>query len=286
MAELADVLGAGDTVTDRFGNHTRPRPVATDDVQRSHKRKVNILGVLVDATSLRDGTAQIMRWISEGTQTYVCVTGVHGIMESQRQADLKVIHNSAGMVTADGMPLVYISRASGYPNCGRVYGPDLMLEVCRESVPRGYRHFFFGSTSETLSRLTDRLRREFPGLQVAGAYAPPFRPLTEPERHATINRINESSPHIVWVGLGTPKQERWMAEYRRYLQAPVLIGVGAAFSFHSGAVRQAPKWMQPLCLEWVFRLLMEPKRLWRRYLINNPRFLICLAMQYLRLMKY
>jgi N-acetylglucosaminyldiphosphoundecaprenol N-acetyl-beta-D-mannosaminyltransferase len=249
-------------------------------------RKVNVLGVFVDATNLMDATAQITRWIREKKRTYVCVTGVHGIMESQRQPDLKLVHNSAGMVSPDGMPLVYISRGAGHSECGRVYGPDLMLEVCRESVARGYRHFFYGTTPQTLSRLTDRLCAQFPGLHVAGTYAPPFRPLTDFERAEAVARMNESAPDIIWIGLSTPKQERWMAEHRHHLEAPVLIGVGAAFDFHAGTVRQAPAWMQPLCLEWLFRLLIEPKRLWRRYLFNNPQFVFCLAIQWLGLRRY
>lgn len=248
--------------------------------------KVNVLGVLVDATNLADGAARVGRWIAEKERTYVCVTGVHGIMESQRQPDLKAVHNSAGMVTPDGMPLVYISRSAGYRGCGRVYGPDLMLEVCRESVAAGHRHFFFGTTPLTLNRLTENLCRRLPGLQVAGTYAPPFRPLTEPERADAVARINAASPDIIWVGLSTPKQERWMAEYRRYLEAPVLIGVGAAFDFHAGTVRQAPRWMQPLCLEWLFRLLVEPRRLWKRYLLNNPQFVALFVMQRLGLKRY
>lgn len=247
---------------------------------------VNVLGVRVDAINLRGATAQVMRWIAERHRTYVCVTGVHGIMESQRQIDLRAVHNSAGLVVPDGMPLVYISRAAGYFNCGRVYGPDLMLEICRESVAHGYRHFFYGTTPETLTRLTARLESRIPGLQVAGVFAPPFWALTDPERAEAFARVNECSPDIIWVGLSTPKQERWMAESRRYLSAPVLIGVGAAFDFHAGTVRQAPRWMQPLCLEWLFRLVVEPRRLWKRYLLNNPQFLTLLAMQSLRLKKY
>jgi N-acetylglucosaminyldiphosphoundecaprenol N-acetyl-beta-D-mannosaminyltransferase len=252
----------------------------------AHAVKVNVLGVLVDATNLRDGTAQVMRWIAEQRRTYVCVTGVHGIMESQRQPDLKTVHNSAGMVTPDGMPLVYIGRAAGYGDCGRVYGPDLMMEVCRESVARGYRHYFYGTTPETLNRLTEGLRRRFPGLQIAGTYSPPFRPLTESERNEAVARMNGAAPDIIWVGLSTPKQERWMAEQRPDLDAPVLIGVGAAFDFHAGNVRQAPRWMQPLCLEWLFRLLVEPRRLWKRYLLNNPQFVVSFAMQRLGLRRY
>lgn len=249
-------------------------------------RKVNVLGVLIDATNLFDATAQVMHWISEKERSYVCVTGVHGIMEAQRQPDVRVIHNTAGMVTPDGMPLVYIGRAAGQADCGRVYGPDLMVAVCRESIGYGYRHFFYGTTQRTLDLLTNRLGKMLPGLQIAGAYAPPFRPLTDSESAEVVARMNECSPDIVWVGLSTPKQERWMAQYRPSLQASVLIGVGAAFDFHAGTVPQAPRWMQPLCLEWLFRLLVEPRRLWKRYLLNNPQFVLSLAMQSLRLRRY
>jgi N-acetylglucosaminyldiphosphoundecaprenol N-acetyl-beta-D-mannosaminyltransferase len=161
-----------------------------------------------------------------------------------------------------------------------------MLEICRASVPHGYRHFFYGTTEKTLKRLTDSLCERFPGFQVAGVYAPPFRPLTDAERAIVVARINESSPDIIWVGLGCPKQELWMAEHRPYLEAPVMVGVGAVFDFLSGTLRQAPRWIQPLCLEWLFRLLVEPRRLWRRYLLNNPQFIFLLALQRLGLRKF
>ncbi len=248
--------------------------------------KVNVLGVFVDAINLQESTAQILRWVAERKRTYVCVTGVHGIMESQRQPDLKRVHNAAGIVTPDGMPLVYISRAAGHDGCGRVYGPDLMLDVCAASLAPGYAHFFYGTTAQTLERLTSRLRERFPDLRVAGTFAPPFRALTDRERSAAIGRINESAADIVWIGLSTPKQERWMAEQRPTLKASVLIGVGAAFDFHAGNLRQAPAWMQQLCLEWLFRLLLEPKRLWKRYCLNNPAFLFFFTLQRLGLRRY
>ncbi len=249
-------------------------------------QKVNVLGVLVDATNLGEATAQVLRWIAEKRRTYVCVTGVHGIMESQRQPDLKLAHNKAGMVTPDGMPLVYISRAEGHSECGRVYGPDLMMAVCRDSVGLGFRHYFFGSTEKTLRRLTERLSKNIPGLVVVGTHAPPFRTMTDAERFETVSLINSAAPDVIWVGLSTPKQEKWMAIHRQYLDAAVLIGVGAAFDFNSGTKRQAPTWMRPLCLEWLFRLLMEPRRLWKRYLVNNPAFLFFLTLQRLGLRSY
>jgi N-acetylglucosaminyldiphosphoundecaprenol N-acetyl-beta-D-mannosaminyltransferase len=190
------------------------------------------------------------------------------------------------MVTPDGMPLVYLSRLAGFKDCGRVYGPDLMAEVCAQSVHLGHRHFFYGTTPKTLSALEDRLCQRYPGLIVAGSFSPPFRALTPAESFEIAALINEKKPDIVWVGLSTPKQEVWMAEHRALLDAPVLVGVGAAFDFHAGTVRQAPRWVQPLCLEWLFRLVTEPRRLWKRYLINNPAFLAGLLLQWLRIKKY
>ena len=219
-------------------------------------------------------------------RTYVCVTGVHGVMESQRDDRLRQIHNAAGMVVPDGMPLVYLSRLSGHTHTTRVYGPDLMETVCRNSVASGRRHFFYGTTEATLEQLCDRLRCRFPGIQIAGTYSPPFRELTDEERGEIAVRINRCAPDIVWVGLSTPKQERWMADFRDRLAAPVLIGVGAAFAFHAGVLKQAPRWLQPLCLEWAFRLLVEPRRLWRRYLINNPQFLLLTLLQVARIRRY
>ncbi len=248
--------------------------------------RMNILGVQVSATNMPDAVAQIRTWVVSRTRTYVCVTGVHGVMECQNDRRLRDIHNGAGMVTPDGMPLVYVSRMGGHAETMRVYGPDLMAAICMESMATGFRHFFYGATPATLAKLSSRVSERFPGIRIAGTYAPPFRPLTADERSEVATRINESSPDIVWVGLSTPKQELWMADFRERLNAPVLIGVGAAFDFHAGTVRQAPRWMQPLCLEWLFRLMMEPRRLWKRYLVNNPRFLVSLSCQALGLREY
>jgi N-acetylglucosaminyldiphosphoundecaprenol N-acetyl-beta-D-mannosaminyltransferase len=248
--------------------------------------KVNILGVQISAANLQTSAERINASIRSRTPTYVCVTGVHGIMECRRDPRLLAIHNNAGMVAPDGMPLVYLCRLAGFEKSGRVYGPDLMDEICRQSLGSGYRHFLYGTTPETLTELSKRLSLKYPGLEIAGSYAPPFRPLSDEESLEIAARINETNADIVWVGLSTPKQERWMAAHRSLLEAPVLIGVGAAFDFHAGKVRQAPRWIQPLCLEWLFRLAVEPRRLWRRYLYNNPRFLAELLMQWLHLRHY
>jgi N-acetylglucosaminyldiphosphoundecaprenol N-acetyl-beta-D-mannosaminyltransferase len=247
---------------------------------------VNILGVRVSATNMRDSVNQIRSWIHKKKRAYVCVTGVHGIMECQRSANVRAVHNSADLVVPDGMPLVYISRLAGHKHTTRVYGPDLLLELCEESLRHGFKHFFFGTTPATLASLKNHLVRDFQGLRIVGVYAPPFRPLTPDELAAAITHINACEPDIVWVGLSTPKQECWMAENRQQLNAQVLIGVGAAFDFHAGKVPQAPRWMQPLCLEWLFRLIAEPRRLWKRYLLNNPQFLWLVMLQALKLKPY
>lgn len=249
---------------------TDPAPVAAT---------VDVLGVRVSAIDMAQALQAIDGWIASRTPHYVCVTGVHGVMESQRDEELRRIHNSAGLVTPDGMPLVWLSRLMGFSQVERVYGPDLMLAVCKLSVERGYRHFFYGGAPGVAEKLRVRLKARFPGLKVAGTYSPPFRPLTPEEDREIVERINAAQPDILWVGISTPKQERWMAEHVGRLSLPVLVGVGAAFDFHAGLKKQAPAWIQRSGLEWLFRLIMEPRRLWRRYLINNPWFLWLVLLQ-------
>jgi len=229
----------------------------------------------------------IESWIASGDRQYICVSGIHGVMESQRDEALRAIHNAAGLVVPDGMPLVWLSRLWGAePEVERVYGPDLLLECCERSRRTGHRHFFYGGGPGVPDLLTARLCARFPGLAVAGVYSPPFRALTPEEDAEVIRRVNGTRPDIVWVGLSTPKQERWMAEHRDRLEAPVLIGVGAAFDFHAGLKRQAPQWMQRSGLEWFFRLVTEPRRLWRRYLRNNPLFVWSVLLQGLAVRRY
>jgi len=248
--------------------------------------RVNILGVGVSAITLPRAVSIIEEWISRTAMQYVCVTGVHGVMESQRDRELRQIHNEAGLVTPDGMPLVWISRLKGHSQVERVYGPDLMLAVCEVSERKGYRHFFYGGAAGVAERLASRLRERFPGLAIAGTFCPPFRPLEPAEDAEVVQRINDAHPDIVWVGLSTPKQESWMSTHRRRLKAPILIGVGAAFDFHAGIKAQAPRWMMHAGLEWLFRMAAEPRRLWRRYLFNNPRFVFLVALQMLGLRRY
>jgi N-acetylglucosaminyldiphosphoundecaprenol N-acetyl-beta-D-mannosaminyltransferase len=235
--------------------------------------RANVLGVGVSAITMQMAVHTIEAWIVRREPNYVCVTGVHGVMESQRDETLRRIHNTAGLVTPDGMPLVWLSRLMGFRHVERVYGPDLMLAICERSAKQGHRQFFYGGGPGVVEKLSCRLQARFPGLQVADFYSPPFRDLSPEEDKAVIERINAANADIVWVGISTPRQERWMAEHVGWLNAPVLIGVGAAFDLHAGLKKQAPRSMQIAGLEWLFRLAMEPRRLWRRYLINNPWFL-------------
>ena len=246
--------------------------------------RVDVLGVGVSAITMDDAVRAISGWILERRRHYVCVTGVHGVMESQRDPALLRIHNQSGLTTPDGMPLVWASRWAGAARVDRVYGPDLMLELCALAAEKGWRSFFYGGKQGVPELLTERLRTRYPDLAIAGTYSPPFRPLTDDEDAAVVERINAVRPDIVWVGLSTPKQERWMAAHVGRLDAPVLIGVGAAFDIHAGLVPQAPRWMQRSGTEWLYRLTQEPGRLWRRYLSNNPRFVLALARRRPRLL--
>jgi N-acetylglucosaminyldiphosphoundecaprenol N-acetyl-beta-D-mannosaminyltransferase len=206
--------------------------------------RVDILGVNVSAVNMAQALATIEDWIATGEKNYVCVTGVHGVMESQRDEALRRIHNAAGLVTPDGMPLVWISRLRGYRHVERVYGPDLLQELCKCSAARGYRNYFYGGDTGVPELLAEKLRERFSGLKVVGSFSPPFRELTPDEDAEVVQAINRARPDIVWIGLSTPKQEKWMAMHLRSLSAPVLIGVGAAFDFHAGLKKQAPRWMQ------------------------------------------
>ncbi len=241
-----------------------------------------VLGVGVSAVNMETAVRTICEWIDGRECHYVCVTGVHGVMESQRSALLRRIHNVAGMVLPDGMPLAWLLRLGGHVGTGRVCGPELMPQLFVESQARGDRHFLYGATAVTLERLRQRLALVAPEARVVGSYAPPFRPLTEEEQAAMVTDINASRADIVWVELSTPKQELWMAANRPLLQAPVLIGVGAAFDIHAGVINRAPKFLRSTGFEWTYRLFKEPGRLWRRYQTNNPRFVALVIMERMR----
>jgi N-acetylglucosaminyldiphosphoundecaprenol N-acetyl-beta-D-mannosaminyltransferase len=236
-------------------------------------KRINVLGVGISEINYDTALEQIRAAIAERRQGYVTVTGVHGVSESQDDAALRAIHNRSFLSTPDGMPMVWLGKLAGSSVISRVYGPDLMLRVLQDGVARGWRHFFFGGGDGVAQELRDALTARFPGLQVAGTYTPPFRPLDAAEEADLARQVAEARPDCFWVGLSTPKQERFMAQYLPRLETTLMFGVGAAFDFHAGKVPQAPSLLQKAGLEWAYRLTKEPKRLWRRYLRNNPLFL-------------
>jgi N-acetylglucosaminyldiphosphoundecaprenol N-acetyl-beta-D-mannosaminyltransferase len=249
-------------------------------------QKVNVLGVGISILNLSTALAAIADAVKTRRKGYICVTGVHGVMEAQADPDFKNILNRAFLCTPDGMPMVWAGKMNGHQEMDRVYGPDLMLEVCAWSEKSGCRHFFYGGTAGVAELLAEKLKVKFPQLIVAGTYAPPFRPLNPEEQAQLQERVAVLQPDIFWVGLSTPKQEKFMAEYLPKLDATLMLGVGAAFDFHSGRVRQAPRWMQRSGLEWFYRLCCEPRRLARRYFRNNPLFVMQFFSQMLGLKKY
>jgi N-acetylglucosaminyldiphosphoundecaprenol N-acetyl-beta-D-mannosaminyltransferase len=243
--------------------------------------RVNVLGVGISAIDEVTALQQIERWVLRKERRYVCVCAVHIVMACQEDPSLRRIVNSSDLATPDGMPLVWLARLRGKRAVRRVYGPDLMLSFCELAAGKGYRSFLLGGAIDQPEQLADKLTRRFPGLQIAGTYSTPVRPLPPDENDRVIEAINAAQPDVVWVGMGTPNQERWMAANRHRLEAPVLIGVGAAFDFHSGWVPQAPLWMRRSGLEWLFRLSHEPRRLWKRYLLGNPLFILKVLRQQL-----
>lgn len=240
-----------------------------------------ILGTRTDPTSYSDAATRVLAWAHTPESRYVCVSNVHLTMESHDSAEYRAIVNGADLVTPDGMPLVWALRLFGVAEATRVYGPTLTMHVLERAAMAGVGVGFYGSSPEVLARMLDACRRRFAGLRVAYAQAPPFRPLTLEEDAAVVREINGSGARILFVGLGCPKQERWMASHKGSVNA-VMLGVGAAFAFLAGAKPQAPAWMQRVGLEWLFRLATEPRRLWRRYAYHNPRFVALLAGQYLK----
>lgn len=239
----------------------------------------NVLGVGVSVINTHEVLATVDGWIRDQARHYVCVTGVHGVMESWRSEALRRIHNEAGLVTPDGLPLAWLLRLGGHRGSHQVCGPELMPALFVAGQVRGYRHYLYGAMPDTLLRLRAGLLRVAPGAVIVGEHAPPFRPLTEAEDVAAVASINAARPDIVWVGLSTPKQEVWMASHRGRLDAPVLIGVGAAFDFNAGLKRRAPWVLRSIGLEWAYRAAQEPRRLAGRYLRNNPAFLGLIVLQ-------
>ncbi|HRI82371.1 MAG TPA: WecB/TagA/CpsF family glycosyltransferase [Opitutaceae bacterium] len=248
--------------------------------------RFNVQGVGISALTLTQAVDQVLQVRDQRQQGYVCTCTVHGVGEAQHHAAYRKILNESWLTTADGMPLVWLGRRQGYPQINRVYGPDLMLAVCDRGRAAGLRHYFYGGGPGVAERLRDKLAARFPGLQVAGTFTPPFRELHADEFAALQSDIAQKRPDLIWVGLGTPKQDEFMAANWAKLDTGLMIGVGAAFDFLSGQKKQAPRWMQRSGLEWLFRLGHEPRRLAYRYLVYNPLFLLRAAAQITGLKKY
>lgn len=234
--------------------------------------RANILGVGISAIDPAAALALVSAAVRNRRKGYVCVTGVHGVTEAQSDPDFRRILNAAFLCTPDGMPMVWLGRLQGFRAIDRVYGPDLMLDVCRWSVDSGATHFLFGGAEGVAGLLAERLRHRFPGIRIVGTFTPPFRPLSGAEADELSSAVARARPDLFWVGLSTPKQERFMSEFLPRLETIVMFGVGAAFDFHTGRVRQAPRFVQRSGFEWLFRVLMEPRRLAGRYLRNNTLF--------------
>lgn len=248
--------------------------------------RINVLGVGISVLNMDLAAQAILDAVRQRRKGYVCVTNVHAVMEGYDDPKVKGALNGAMLCTPDGMPLVWLGRRAGNKEMSRVYGPDLMLRLCADSCGEGLRHFFYGGANGAAEELAAKLKERFPSLVIAGTYEPPFRPLNDAEEKEVIEKVRAARVDLFWVGLSTPKQDKFMAEYSSKLDAPVMLGVGAAFDFHSGRIRQAPAWLQRLGMEWFFRLCMEPRRLWKRYLKHNPRFVYHVLRQRLGLEKF
>ena len=249
--------------------------------------RIYLLGIQVHMVQIPDVVRQMEQWITEGRRSrFIAVTGMHGLTEAQSDPSFKVVLNAADLVVPDGMPLVWLARWRGNRLKRRVYGPELMLTFCEATAGKGYRHFLYGGAPGVAEQLARVLTSRFPGLQIAGTYSPPYRPLTTGEGRRVVEIINNSRAEVLWVGLSSPKQERWMYEYRDLLHVPVMVGVGAAFDLNTGRVKQAPPWMREHGLEWFYRLLQEPGRLWRRYLIHGSRFVAYVILESFHLKKF
>jgi len=248
--------------------------------------RVNVLGVGISPLNIPLAIAEMERAIARRAKGYICVTGVHGVSEAQSSASFRTILNRAFLNTPDGMPMVWMGKLGRHAEMDRVYGPDLFVQACRVSKQTGWKHFFYGGAPGVASQLERSLGRRFPWLKVSGVYSPPYRPLNEEEREELRRQVASAQPDIIWVGLSTPKQEIFMAEALDWLDTTLMVGVGAAFDMLSGRTRQAPRWMQRCGLEWFYRLFQEPRRLWRRYLKNNPLFVVRVILQKSGLRRY
>jgi N-acetylglucosaminyldiphosphoundecaprenol N-acetyl-beta-D-mannosaminyltransferase len=252
----------------------------------SASRRVNVLGVGVTPLDARQTIDVIDEAIRQNSKCYVCVTGVHGIMEAQGDPGLRTIINQSMITTADGRPTVWVGWLQGFRKMKQLTGPCLMLQLCEESVAKGQTHFFYGGDTGVAERLKQNLEGRYPGLRVVGTYTPPFRPLNADEERELQEMVARLKPDVFWVGLSTPKQERFMDQYLSKLDTKIMLGVGAAFDIHTGRIQESPNWLKAIGLQWVHRMCQEPRRLWKRYLYNNPRFIVRIISQLLGFRKY
>jgi len=242
------------------------------------QRARHVINSKIHGTSYAEACEAILAWAKQKVSCYVILANVHVVMTAHWRKSYQTVVNNAALVTPDGMPLVWALRLLGIRNQQRVYGPDLMLACCDRAQNEQVPIYLYGATPQILGKLKHNLKQWYPDLRIAGSHAPPFRPLTPQEAENEVKVINEAGSAIVFVALGCPKQEEWMAQQVGKIQA-VMIGVGAAFAFHSKETSQAPRWLMPFGLEWLYRLATEPRRLWRRYLVNNPTFLLLFTLQ-------
>ena len=258
-----------------------------NNCERGSEPSYRVLGVRFDAVQISGVVGRMEEWIAQRERAhYIAVSNVHGLMESQHSESFKKVLDAADLCVPDGMPVIWVGRLRGHQMERRVYGPDLFLSFCRETEGKGYRHFFYGGAAGIPEALAEKLREQFPKLEVAGTYSPPFRAITQEEDAEIVEMINGANADVLWVGLGCPKQEIWMNEHRERLRVPVLVGVGQAFDIHAGRLRQAPRWMRENGLEWLFRLAAEPRRLWRRYLVYNSEFVFSELLEILGVRKF
>ncbi|WP_053367822.1 WecB/TagA/CpsF family glycosyltransferase [Bacillus sp. FJAT-27245] len=240
-------------------------------------KRIKILGSAINATNMENVISLIDNQIQQKITDYICVSNVHTVITGYREQEFRKITNNSYLTIPDGMPLSIVGKLQGNQEIERCTGPDLMAEMFLHSKNKSYTHFFYGNTKENLSILREKLLTKYPHLKIVGMYSPPFRDLDEREEQDIINLINKISPDIIWVGLGAPKQEIWMWNNKSKLQGTLMIGVGAAFNFHADIIKRAPEWMRNLSLEWFYRLLKEPKRLFKRYATTNFLFIYLLA---------
>lgn len=247
----------------------------------TERRRIPVLGQPLDALTWEQALSRIGDWASRRESRYVCITNAHSVVTGTQDPAFGQVLQGADMVTPDGAPVAWMLRRLGVHDQQRINGPDLMWRYCAQAATRGESIYLYGGTTETLALLQPRLHEAFPGLVIAGAVSPPFRPATADEAARDVQAINDSGAGTVWVSLGCPKQELWMAAQRGQVKA-VMVGVGAAFDYHAGTIQRAPLWMQHAGLEWLHRLVSEPRRLWRRYLVTNSLFIWGAAKQLLR----